>query len=103
MGVTFRMSDFFAPGRIMRLRREFQRTQYMQPDALTAWQNERLARVVAHAARHVPYWSDLFRERGLTAADVRTVDDLDKLPLLTRETVRREGRRLRSDAPRSRC
>jgi len=102
MGVTFRIGDFFAPGRIMRLRREFQRTQYMPPDALRAWQNERLTRVVLHAVRHVPYWRDLFRERGLTAADVRTVDDLEKLPLLTRETVRREGRRLRSNAPRSR-
>jgi len=55
---------------------------------LEALQLERLRAVVAHAASHVPYYRDLFREIGFSAADLRSLDDLRRLPVLERETVR---------------
>jgi phenylacetate-CoA ligase len=47
-----------------------------------------LRRLVLHAATNVPYYRELFRDRGLDPRDVRTRADLAELPLLTRDIVR---------------
>ena len=49
-----------------------------------------------HAAETVPYYRDLFRERGIDPREIRTAEDLVELPLLDKETVRAEGARFRS-------
>jgi len=102
VGVDFSIRRFFAPARIWRLRRLFERAQYWAPDRLRAWQDERLAEVVRAAYERVPYWRDLFDAHGLKPHDVRTVADLAKLPPLTKDDVRRAGRRLWSEKGRHR-
>jgi phenylacetate-CoA ligase len=52
------------------------------------YQEERLRAVVATAYHCVPYYRGVFRERGLTPADIRTVEDLQKLPVIDKVTVR---------------
>ena len=47
-----------------------------------------LRRLVLHAATNVPYYREVFRERGLDPRAVRTRKDLAELPLLTRDIVR---------------
>lgn len=59
-----------------------------------AAQLDRLHQLLIHASAHVPYWRDLFRERGLDPRTQDPVEVLRHLPLLTRETIRREGRRM---------
>lgn len=64
-----------------------ERTQWASPASLRDLQNERLRRLIKHA-----YEQSTFYRRRLNAAGVmqhiRTVDDLEALPLLTREDVR---------------
>jgi phenylacetate-CoA ligase len=54
----------------------------------------RLQQLLIHAATHVPYWRELFRERNLDPHGTEPVEVLRHLPLLTRETIRREGQRM---------
>ncbi len=56
-------------------------------ERLIELQNERLAELVKEAVGHVPYYRRLFGELGLTAEDVRTLDDLHKLPILDKSDV----------------
>jgi phenylacetate-CoA ligase len=70
---------------------KWQRTQWWSRAALTELQNEQLRILIAHAYDSVPYYRRVMTERRLTPADFRTVDDLPKLPLLTRDDVRRHG------------
>ncbi|HLL21226.1 MAG TPA: hypothetical protein VK427_03795, partial [Kofleriaceae bacterium] len=58
---------------------------------IDAWQAERLAALVAHAYANVPYYRRVMDERGLAPSDVRTPADLAKLPVLTKDIIRREG------------
>ncbi len=60
----------------------------MSGDQLGAYQDDRLRRIVRHAVRQVPYYRQLFHERGLHAEDIESSKGLHLLPLLTRETVR---------------
>jgi phenylacetate-CoA ligase len=79
-----------------RYRAELERTQWLPPDELRVLQTERLQRLIRHAYQNVPYYRRMFDERKLTSSDIRCADDLYKLPVLTKEIIRREGRAMRA-------
>jgi len=63
---------------------------------LDAYRDAAFRKLVEHCWLNVPYYHDLMTARGLTPDAFRTVQDVARLPYLTKEDVRREGRRLRS-------
>src|SRR4051812_24700436 len=65
--------------------RRLERTQWCSLDELQALQAKELGRLLDHVWRHVPHYHRRFAEAGLSRADVRGLEDLIKLPLLTRE------------------
>ena len=69
--------------------------RYYQPEIETAsreqiraWQDERLVRQVRHVWDSVPYYRKKMEALGLTPDDIRGVDDLKKLPFLTKADLR---------------
>lgn len=80
-----------------RVRRELAETQYFSRDKIEEYQDLRLARLVQHAYRTVPYYRDLFDRHGISPKDIQSKDDLYKVPVLTREDVRSSRNRLISD------
>jgi phenylacetate-coenzyme A ligase PaaK-like adenylate-forming protein len=52
------------------------------------YQAARLRDLVGIAARHVPYYRELFRQHGLSPNDIRCPEDLRKLPILEKDPVR---------------
>lgn len=62
-----------------------------------AYQDEQLHRLIQHAYDSVPYYRDLMKELKLTPADIRSREDLPKLPILSKEDVRANVDRLVSD------
>ena len=67
-------------------------------DELRTYRIARLRALLEHAATHVPYYRDLFRERRFDWRAVTSERDLAELPPLERETVRASFGRLRSEA-----
>lgn len=57
-------------------------------EQIRAWQNERLIPTVKRVYENVPYYRHLMEEKGVTPDDIRSVDDLHKLPFLTKEDLR---------------
>jgi phenylacetate-CoA ligase len=88
--------------RVLASLRSFERSQWLSAAEFAALQEEKLARLIRHAYHHVPYYCEVMRQRKLRPADVRTVADLPKLPVLTRRTAQSERQRLRSDDARRR-
>ena len=58
------------------------------PEQIRAWQDERLVKQVQHVWDNVPYYRRKMEEKGVTPADIKSVDDLHKLPLLTKTDLR---------------
>jgi phenylacetate-coenzyme A ligase PaaK-like adenylate-forming protein len=56
--------------------------------ALVAYQEKRLEILVNHCYANVPYYKELFQKNGLTPKDIRTLDDLKKLPFLTKKIIK---------------
>lgn len=57
-------------------------------DQITAWQNEGLVKTVKRVYENVPYYRNLMQKAGVEPGDIRSIDDLDKLPLLTKDDLR---------------
>jgi len=73
--------------RFRTFRTELLESEHYSIEKLRAIQDEKLRRLVAHAYANVPYYARVFRERGLTPKDITCAEDLQKLPLLDKETV----------------
>src|SRR5687768_3860195 len=59
------------------------------PAACIEWmQRRRLRSIVRHAYDSVPFYRRAMDERGLLPRDFRTVEDLERLPLIDSLTVR---------------
>ncbi|AEC51937.1 putative protein coenzyme F390 synthetase-like protein [Pyrococcus sp. NA2] len=55
---------------------------------LVEFQERALRKLIEHAYRNVPYYHRIFRERGLLPSDIRKIEDLNKLPVLTKDDIR---------------
>ena len=66
-----------------------EKSQQWSLEELRFYQNEQLQKIILHAYNTVPYYNQLFHNLNLTPDDIKTVDDLSKLPVLERETVRK--------------
>ena len=69
--------------------------KYYQPEIETASleeiraiQNEKLVKQVKHVYENVKYYRDLMDEKGVTPDDIKSIDDLHKLPFLTKADLR---------------
>jgi len=94
----FRMAllDLIQGTRIDSTSRRFAAKLAWDRSRIEAYQNERLARLIRHAYRNVPYYWKIMRERNISPEQIATVADLPRLPVLEREALRREGANLRA-------
>lgn len=73
---------------IMKHLRELEKSQWYSPDQIEELQGERLRLIMQHCYDNVPYYHKIFRELNLKPSDIKTVEDLSKLPVLTKDIVR---------------
>ncbi|HDG97270.1 MAG TPA: phenylacetate--CoA ligase family protein [Desulfobacterales bacterium] len=74
-------------GEFKKVLEELEESQWWAPSELEELQNELLRKMIKHAYENVPYYRRVFNERGLKPADIKTKEDLPKLPFLTREII----------------
>lgn len=60
----------------------------MSPDKVKTWQTERMHELIHVAYEHSIYYRELFDQCGLKPNDIQTLDDLRKIPPLTKEIIR---------------
>ncbi len=58
------------------------------PEKIRELQNERLVKQVKHVWDNVPYYRKKMEEKGVTPDDIKGVDDLHKLPFLSKADLR---------------
>ena len=70
-------------------------SRYYQPEIETAprekileIQNEKIVRQVRHVWDNVPYYRHLMEEKGVTPDAIKTIDDIKKLPFLSKADLR---------------
>jgi phenylacetate-CoA ligase len=96
-GAVFPLQERLKRHTTVSVRRALERSQWWNLEQLAQLQAERLRSLLDHAQTHVPYYRDLMRRLGVEAASVRGPADLARLPFLTKDIVRNEGDRLKSE------
>jgi phenylacetate-CoA ligase len=69
--------------------KSLERSQWFSPEEIRALQNEKLRALVAHAYETVPLYREFMDEKKLTPHDIRTTDDLEKLPVIDKQVLKR--------------
>jgi len=67
---------------------EYERTQWLSPEAVRAKQLQQLRATLQHCADHVPYYRRLFAEIDFDPNKFESAEQLTDIPILTRELIR---------------
>lgn len=67
---------------------QLKRRQWLNENEIKKRQEEKLRRIIKHAYNNVRYYNELFKSENLRPSDIKTLDDLKKVPILTKESVR---------------
>lgn len=73
---------------------EFQKNQWLSEVELTEYQNEKLKLLIKHAYETVPYYNNLMNNLKLKPDDIKTIEDLRKLPLITKDIIKKQYKHL---------
>jgi phenylacetate-CoA ligase len=52
------------------------------------YQNEKLRRLIDHVYHNVPYYRDVMRNKGIEPHDIKSSEDLNYFPILTKDIIR---------------
>ncbi|MGH9906358.1 MAG: hypothetical protein ACRD8U_12345, partial [Pyrinomonadaceae bacterium] len=63
---------------------DLERSQWLSPEELRLRCEERLQPLLQHAAENVPFYRDTYRQAGLAPGELRTLDDLARLPIVSK-------------------
>jgi len=74
--------------------RQLERTQWLSRSELEAWQWAKIQQLVRYACQHVPYYRERYQGEGIHPEDIKSWQDFQALPFLTREDVNRHLDRL---------
>jgi phenylacetate-CoA ligase len=70
---------------------ELDKSQYFDKKTIKENQEQKLRYIVKIAYDNVPYYRKLFRNNHLKPSDIRYIEDLNKIPVLQKETVKKFG------------
>ena len=66
----------------------YKRCQYLPYEELKARQEEKLRQLISHAYQNVSFYREKFDKVGLKPEDISTVEDLPRLPVMTKLDIR---------------
>lgn len=64
-------------------------SQWYGESEIEGYQYEKLKCLINYSYKNVPYYKELFKQNKLSTSDIKTIEDLKKIPILTKETVRK--------------
>ena len=71
-------------------------SEWWNEQQIETYQLSQLKKLMDHAYTNVPYYKTLFDKYGLKPSDINTIEDLQKIPFLTKEIVRENIRYLKA-------
>lgn len=96
-GLIFPLQERLKKHQTVRVRRDMEQSQWWPREKILDLQLRRLRSLLEHAGSHVPYYRNLFASIGFDPASVRSIADLQRLPLLGKPEIRSNSDALRAD------
>ncbi len=90
------MHEFIKGHTSVRVRKSLEQTQWLPLPEIKQLQLDRLRQLLIHAQMYVPFYRDLFAQIGLVPEKITTLDELQVLPFLDKQTIRTHLEALKS-------
>lgn len=75
---------------------ELEKSQWLSKEKIQYIQELKIQRLMNYSLKYIPYYKMLFEKIGMSENDIKSIDDLKKIPLLTKDLVRKNDKSLRS-------
>jgi len=96
------LSDLITGQSIFRCLIFLEKSQYWNRDQIDDYQNRKLRDLAHHAYSNVSFYNELFRDLRLKPDDIQTKDDLVKLPIITKDDLKKtKGKHLAKNIPKN--
>ncbi|MDO9578402.1 MAG: hypothetical protein Q7J16_11000 [Candidatus Cloacimonadales bacterium] len=82
-------SIFQLPFQVFARRQFYAKSQYWSADQIRQFQIEKLKKLLLHSGKNVPYYRELFHKIGFDPEKFTGLEQTKNIPLLDKETVRR--------------
>lgn len=92
--LSYRLQDLVNRTSILETQQFLNQSQYWESDRIISYQFEKFQKLLHHTVRNIPFYKELFREAKLGLEDIRNPEDVSKIPIITKETVRREREKM---------
>ena len=69
-------------------------TEFWSKDQLDNWQLHELKKIINHCYKCVPYYKELFVEHGINPHNIKYLEDIKKIPFLTKDIINNNKNRL---------
>jgi len=96
-GFIFPVHEHFKHHSTVSIRKQMEESQWWPRDRLEAFQLERLFCLLDKAEKNVPYYRELFASLGMRASEINSLNDLERLPFLTKPIIRNNLEQLKSE------
>ena len=84
---------------VLKAFREVKQSEYWTEEQRVEQQNQRLRLLVDHARENVPYYRKLFKSLGIGPGEITCVNDLKKLPILEKQTIKENPSEFYAERP----
>lgn len=95
--IGFPMQDFVKKTRILPTLKLLQESHYWNEEQMYNYRLLKLQQLVQYSYKHVPYYTELFDVHGISPDVIKTLDDIKKIPILTKELARVNQKKLVAD------
>ncbi len=79
--------DICTGRQIYKYKRFLDNAQWWTRERLTDYQNTQLKKIIVYGYTHSPYYKALFDKAGLNPEDIKSHEDLQKVPILTKKDI----------------
>jgi phenylacetate-CoA ligase len=74
--------------RFFAYRKQVSRSQWYPEKTIRYYQIKRLKKIISHSYENVPYYGRLFDSHGIKINDIDSIDQLSRIPILQKESVK---------------
>jgi len=67
---------------------EYIKTQWFTVEEMREYQLNKFKKLIYHCYKNVPYYTEIMDSIGLSPADIKSIDDIKRFPLLTKEIIK---------------
>lgn len=86
--IGFPLQDMVKGTKIIKTLSFLKESQYWDEDRIRQYQLSKLKLLIDYARKKVPYYEDLFNKIKFSSRDIHCLEDINKIPLLTKQIVR---------------